>query len=296
MFRQVWIICINNFRTWRNNWRIVITFCLAFILCFLLTEKAVQFSSDMNTTMNLFEPFIWTFGDSTSILLESLILLLLFCDMPSLGAGAPFYLLRTTKRRWIIGQLFYIVLSTLIYLVFILVATTALCMTRSFLANMWSETAAILGFSPAGKAVALPAMVKTLEMSHPYQCLLTIFLLMGCYTLLSVLLMFAVNIRKSSFWGILTAFAFQLFGFLVNPDTVNTFVKLNDDQQYIANLWAAWISPLQHATYHMHNFGYDLLPRMWMTFVILCGLIVLCLLAAMRGIRKYNFNFTGGGD
>jgi hypothetical protein len=248
----------------------------------------------MDTTMQLFEPFIWTFGDSTSMLLESLILILLFTDMPDLSAGTPFFLMRTTRRRWIFGQLLYIILATLIYLIFILSATTLLCMTRSFIANMWSETAAILGFSPAGKAIALPSMVKTLEMSHPYQCLITIFSLMGCYTLLSVLLMFTVNIRKSSFWGVFTVFAFHLFGFLISPDTIKTFVKLNDSQQYIANLWAAWLSPLQHATYHMHNFGYDLLPRMWMTFVIFAGLIGFCLIVSTKGICKYNFSFAGG--
>ena len=54
-----------------------------------------------------------------------------------------------------------------------------------------------------------------------------------------------------------------------------------------------WLSPLNHATYHMHNFGYDLLPRLWQTYAIFGALILLCFLLALRAIRKYSFNFTG---
>ena len=74
-------------------------------------------------------------------------------------------------------------------MVFILIAMTLICMQNSFIGNMWSETAAILGYSGADKAVALPVLVKTLEMARPYQCAETVFLLMLPYTLVLALLM-----------------------------------------------------------------------------------------------------------
>jgi hypothetical protein len=105
--------------------------------------------------------------------------------------------------------------------------------------------------------------------------------------------MLVTNVRKGQFWGVASVFLFSLYGFLINPQTFNTFMKLTDEQMYIANLWAAWMSPLQHATYHMHNFGYDLLPRMWMTYGIFFVLIAFCFVMALRAMRKYNFNFSG---
>lgn len=69
-------------------------------------------------------------------------------------------------------------------------------MRQSFIGNMWSETAAILGYSGAGQKVALPALVKTLEMSRPYECMATIFLLMLLYTLLMVFVMLLFNLKK----------------------------------------------------------------------------------------------------
>ena len=291
--RQIGSVTVYNFRQWRANPRIIITFALAFVLCYLLSDKAVRFAKEYETTMQIVEAFVWTFGDSNSILLASLLLLLLFADMPFLSSGTPYYLLRIDRKTWLAGQALYIVLATSIYMLFILVATALVCMGQSFVGDMWSETAAILGYSGAGKAVALPALVKTLEMSTPYACMGTIFVLMLLYTLLMAFIMLTFNIRRGQIAGVVSVFVFSLFGFLLNPELIKTMFQLPDELMYKANVAVGWLSPLNHATYHMHNFGYDLLPRMWMTFVIFGVLIALCFLMALRAVRKYNFNFSG---
>lgn len=65
--REAFAIARYNFRLWRRNPRILITFALTFILCFLLSDKVVRFAQEHNTTMQLVEAFIWSFGDSNSI-------------------------------------------------------------------------------------------------------------------------------------------------------------------------------------------------------------------------------------
>jgi len=291
--KQILSVTAYNFRQWHKNPRIIITFCLAFVLCFLLSDKAVQFAKEYETTMQIVEAFVWTFGDANSILLSSLLLLLLFADMPFISSGTPFYLMRIDRKTWIAGQAVYIIAATAIYLTFILVATSLVCMTQSFTGNMWSETAAILGYSGAGQAVALPALVKTLEMSTPYACMFTIFLLMLLYTLLMVFIMLLMNLKKGQLGSVIGVFAFSLYGFLLNPQTIKAIFQLPDELMYKANVAVGWLSPLNHATYHMHNFGYDLLPRLWQTYLIFGILIALCFFLSLRAIRKYNFNFVG---
>ena len=290
--RQIWTVSAYNFRGWRRNSRIIVTFALAFVLCFLLSDKAVRFAQDNKSTMQIVEAFVWTFADSNSILLSSLLLLLLFADLPFLGAGVPYYLMRIDRRTWMLGQILYIILASLVYMVFILAATSLICMNNSFIGNMWSRTAAILGYSGAGKAVALPAVVKTLEMSSPYECMGSIFLLMLLYTLFVMSVMLAVNIRRGQFWGVFSVFALSLYGFLVNPQTFNTFLHLSERRMYIANVLAGWASPLQQATYHMHNFGYDLLPRLWMTYAIFGVLILFFFFLSLRAMKTYAFSFA----
>ena len=76
-FRRAWMVAQNHVRGWVRNPRIYLTFALAFVLCFLRSEKAVKCAQEYDTTMQIVEAFVWTFGDSNSLLLSSLLLLLL---------------------------------------------------------------------------------------------------------------------------------------------------------------------------------------------------------------------------
>ena len=91
----------------------------------------------------------------------------------------------------------------------------------------------------------------------------------------------------------MSVFAFSLFGFLLNPQTLKAIFRLPDELMYKANVAVGWLSPLNQATYHMHNFGYDLLPRLWQTYLIFGALIALCFYMSLRAVRSYNFVFSG---
>lgn len=291
--KQAFSIAGYNFRLWRGNPRIVVSFALSFILCFLLTDKAVRFAVEHNTTLQLMETIIWSFGDSNSILLSSVLLVMLFADMPFLSSGTPFYLVRTDRKTWITGQVIYIIAATSLYMLFVLVSTILLSMQYAFPANMWSPTAAILGYTNAGKRVAIPALVKTLEMSWPYQSMISIFTLMLGYAGVMVMIMLVCNLRYGQAAGVVSVLVFSLYGILMQPDTIQLLLRLPDEAYYIANVTIGWLSPLNHATFHMHNFGYDKLPRLWQSYTIFISLIVILYFAAVCAAKRYNFNFTG---
>ena len=113
------------------------------------------------------------------------------------------------------------------------------------------------------------------------------------YALLLVFIMLVFNLYKGQAAGVISAFVFSVYGFLLNPQTLKNIFQLPDELVYRANVAVGWLSPLNHATYHMHNFGYDLLPRLWQTYVIFGVLIVLCYILSLRAVRKYSFHFTG---
>ncbi len=291
--KQSFSIAGYNFRLWRGNPRILVTFALAFIMCFLLTDKAVRFAVDHNTTMQLVETFIWSFGDSNSILLSSVLLVMLFADMPFLSSGTPLYLVRTSRWVWISGQVIYTIAATTVYLLFVLASTVLLSFGQSFIANMWSPTAAILGYTNAGERVAIPALVKTLEMSWPYQSMISIFFLMLGYTGVMVMLMLVCNLRFGQAAGVVSVLVYSVYGILMQPDTIQLILKLPDEAYYIANVIIGWVSPLNQATYHMHNFGYDKLPRLWQSYLIFFALVAILYIAAIGAAKRYQFTFTG---
>lgn len=291
--KQVLMVTAYNFRMWRKNPRVFLSFAIAFIFCFLLSDKIVAFADKYDTSMQFLEPFIWTFGDSNSILLASLILVFLFADMPFITSGTPFFLMRTTRRKWLLGQGLYIVAATFLYLVFVVLSTSVICMRKAFGGNLWSPTAVMLSYSKAGEVLAVPATVKTMEMSTPYQCAVTIFLLMLFYALFLVFLMLLFTLLKGQLGGVSAAFGFSVYGFLLNPETIRLVLRIPEYEGYMANVIVGWLSPLNHATFSMHNFGYDLLPSLLQSFGLCAALVCLCFGASLKAVKRYNFSFTG---
>ena len=290
--RQIMQVAGYNYRQWKKNPRIIMTFALSFTVCFLLSDKALDFSAAYAKSMQAAEPFIWTFGDAGSIMIISMLLILLFSDIPMLNAGVPFYLMRTTKRRWILGQIAYVCTVTALYMLFVLASTAVICAKNCFPGNMWSATGAILGYSGLGENLHLPIAVKVMEFITPYECMLQIILLMLLYSISMVLVMLVLNLKWGKRAGITGGILYSLYGLLLSPDTVAALLKIPEEQMFRANVILGWISPLNHATYKMHNFGYDRLPTLEQSYMVFIGLILLLGLLALYLIKIYNFSFV----
>lgn len=283
-----------DFRRWRGNLRVVFTFLLMIVLCFFLSGKVTRFSEMNSSVLQIAEPFIWTFDDANAIMLASMLLILMLGDMPFLGADTPYFLSRMSRREWLTGQVVYIAACALLYCAAVLTVTSLLCMRTSFIGNKWSPTAAMLGFTSAGDAIAVPAFVRTMETTTPYRCMSVIFCLMTCYTLVLVMLMLFMSIRFGKTAAVTSAFGLSLYGYLMNPQLIKTVFNIPESRMYRANLIFGWLSPLNHASYHMHNFGYDKLPAIWQSILIMLGLCVILYLGSLRAIKRYNFNFSKG--
>lgn len=291
-FRQIWLAAAANFRRWRRNPQIFLAFSLGFVVCFLLSDKVLVFAQEHDTLLQILEPFIWTFGDANSILIVSLLLLLLFADMPNLNNEVPLFLVRMDRMIWMLGQILYLVLATFLFLCFILVSTCILAGAKAYTANLWSDTAAILGYSEIGSKIAIPAFVKVLELSFPYTCTLHIFGLMLGYSLLMTSLILYLNLWKGK-GGMIGGIVFSGFGFVLNPEMIADFLRLSQEKMKLANIAFGWISPLNHATYYMHNFGYDSLPKLWVSYLVFGAGSLLLFGLSLRRIRTYSFDFTG---
>lgn len=95
--RLVCSITKLNFLEWKKNPKIITAFVLAFVFCVMLSGRAIMFANSYDTTMQIFEPFIWAFGNGRSILLASLLLIFFFVDMPFINDATPYYLLRISR-------------------------------------------------------------------------------------------------------------------------------------------------------------------------------------------------------
>ena len=119
--KQAFWIAGQNFYGWKKSPRIWMTFILAAILCLMLSDQIISHAIKYETILQVFEPFIWTYGDASSVMLSSLLLILLFADMPFISQATPYWLVRTKRKIWLAGQIIYVILATVIYNIFLAV-------------------------------------------------------------------------------------------------------------------------------------------------------------------------------
>lgn len=288
--RQAFQIAGQNFSGWKRSPRIWMTFLLALVLCLMLSNQVISHAVQYESVLQILEPFIWTYGDATSVMLSSLLLVLLFADMPFVSQVTPYWLVRTKRSVWLAGQVIYVVLATVIYNLFLLAVLGIMGAPFSFTGNVWSETAAMLGYG-GGENITVPVSIKTMEISTPYYCAAVVFLLMLLYSLFIAVLMLLLNLSGGNAAGVLGAFAVNLYGFLLNPSIFQRIFHFTGNLQYRANVLCGWLSPLNHATFPMHNFGYDYLPRLQVSAGIFLVLIVVLIFLSGRRMRSYNFSF-----
>lgn len=287
--RQIRLTAMAAFGRWRRSPQVWLAFGLGFVACFLLSNKVILFARAHGTALQLCEPFIWTFGDARSILLISLCLLLLFGDMPHLGSETPLFLMRTGRGCWFAGQVVYLTAATALFAGFILLATCVLAGPGAYTAGVWSDTAAVLGYSGLGESLQVPALVKVLELTFPYACAAHVFGLLLGYSLTLAAVIFLFNLCKSRL-GMAAGMVYSGYGFLLTPQGIVQGLGVRDRT---ANLLCGWLSPLNHAAYPMHSFGFDGLPRLWVSYCVFAGLGSLLFALAFLRVRWYSFNFTG---
>lgn len=283
-----------NFLGFFKNPRVIITFLFSFILCFFLSDRAMMVADYYESPMQALEPFIWTFGDATAILLCSLLLILLFLDLPKLSPFTPYMLLRMKKSRWLFAQLFYIFLVTALYMFYVILVTSLLCMQKTYPGNIWSKTAALLAYSQMGKKLSIPSTVKVMESTTPCSCSMQIMALLVCYALTLSFLMLYFQMKLGKKAAIFAGLSYSLFGFLLNPEILAKILRKEEYEMFLVRRITGWISPLNHATYGMHDFGYDVLPSIGQSCMIF--LVILACLSGLsfHTLKKYNFSsFTG---
>lgn len=291
--RQVLSVIRYNFMGFFKSSKVVFSFLLGFVLCFLLTGRVMVVIEAYETPVQAAEPFLWTFGDTTAILLSSLLLLLIFSDLPKMSPASPYQLIRITKRRWLAGQFVYVILATAVYTGAMMVFTILLCMKNSYIGNLWSETAAMLGYSSLGEQMQVPSTVKVMESILPYGCMGQVLLLLFFYALTLSFIILAGNLMLGKNGGMILGLLYSLYGFLLKPEVLGRLLHMEEYEMYKINVLIAWISPLSHASYGRHNFGYDHLPTVGQSCMIFGVLLFFLILVSLSCLRGYSFRFTG---
>ena len=291
------LICVRwNMRMLLKNVRFFLGLLMGFGICFFLTEKVVYFSRFMGTDLQIFEPFIWCFGDSDSVLFASLALLLPLSQIPRLDASASYLIFRTGRKSWVAGQLITVLLVSVFYTVFLLAASCLMSLGRVFTENRWSDTATAMSYAPVYIKTAITMVRRTVRQFTPYECVSMVFFLLLQYMVFLSMMNLTVSLIFGKKAGLQTVMGLSFIFCFLSPDRFMDWLKLNKNLAYVANLISAWISPLQHATYAMHSNGYDHLPGIEVSHALFTGLNLILLFLSFCFSQRITFIFRRGEE
>lgn len=269
---------------------------LGFLLCLMMTSKTLTLSASYHTNIQIVEPFIWCFSDADSILYASLILLLLLADFPNLDHAASYLIFRTNRKSWMAGQVFTVLVITFAYTLFLLAVSVLLSLGNTIFSNTWSQTALMLSYARPQFDPAIEVTRKAVKLTLPYSSLIHVFFLLYFYVLLLSCVQLSATLYRNRKAGTALVLLISLMGFVLTPDRFMGWFALPTDLQYVANLMSAWASPLQHATYVMHNLGYDLLPTLGTSYLLMGGASLALIILGTRKMKTYQFVFSGAED
>lgn len=208
---MIWRLCIQNFRKWTANPRIYVLAILMLIHFYFYSPTINNLCRDMefSITPYLFPLVVKNIANLNLIMLA---LVLLFCDAPFLDEEQPYILIRAGKKRWMAGQVLYLALASLVYFVFIQVATLLFCLQSLEFDMEWGGTIIRIANKkiPPDLGYNVNFPVNLIEAYDPLNGLL---LNTGIAVLVGVMLgliMFALNIRFNRAIGALGASAVVL--------------------------------------------------------------------------------------
>lgn len=258
-----------NLKIMRRNPRVWMCLCLAFLSAYMMTRETIETAVHFGTDIQMLEAFIWCFSDGENILFASFSLMLILTQMPDANEMMMF---RVGRRAWVLGQILSAVILSFLYTLFLLAATMLLSVGQCYAANRWSDTAFVLSYA---EVQVLTVARRVIKVTTPWFCMGQIFLLTIFYMLILTMLKLFLTLcfgRRAGICGIVLV---SLYGFLLTPDWFMTWFELPKQLQFYANRMAVWASPLQHASYGMHSFGYDELPTLGMSYGMMGGAVLL---------------------
>jgi len=200
------VLCTGvTLRKWIGNKRIYSVAAVIIVFCFYTFWCLRQYASivEMPVTPWVF-PFFLSFP--VMVMVYGCMAALLFCNAPFTDNQMPFLIIRTGRRNFMIGQLFYIVIAAFFFNLLIAIASGLALAPNIVLSSDWgivlksfaNDPQSALGTSSLVITVAIAPAV--LDYFTPVTAMLTAFLLMWLVTIFigMVILFFNVVVGKLS--------------------------------------------------------------------------------------------------
>ena len=160
--KTIFRISAQNFRKWQNDYRIwtIAVFLIIMTLIYVDDIKKVSCIIGSRVPVWIF-PFLYS--QFYTKVLFTIPVVLMFCDAPFVDKNQLFILTRTTRTKWLCGQILYIISASGVYYLFIFAVSILSTVFYGDFSLEWGKTLTALAYN---SSVASEADVYSLSVSR----------------------------------------------------------------------------------------------------------------------------------
>ena len=273
--RKNWYCARTAYTSWLLNYRMLV---LGFVFMFMFTyfiKPMQELSQTFDTPMNVLEPFCAVVNSRTFLPLLIMGYMVLISDFPKLGDSAAFLLFRSGRLPWLCGQIMFLFMSSLTYILSILFSSMSCVASNSFILNAWSlvlkESYPFAGIHNS-----------VLRQARPYEALMHGILLVVLFAVCvgCVQLVFALRQKK-------------VISVFINVSCIAAGLIM-----LIVDIKLKWAFPISNAVFgwHYHDiYNYVIFP-IRNSYIYFGSLISALIILLWRMVRRCSFYTTGGTE
>ena len=278
-FKKAFSCAHIEFVKWILDSRMVI---LAVLLIFIygfavtpLTDNAGM----MGEPLNMLEPAIAVFNSGAILLIVPIVFLTLIADFPKIDTNTAFYISRTGRKNWLLGQIIKLILCDAAYLAAIFIGAVVPMIGRSFCGNEWSNVAVNFAaeFPEESGNFGVQLLPKSLyNQMGVYEAALESCLLVFLYLIIIGMILLAFSVAKKK------ALGFVICGIVISLGTTLCAIKSR----------LMWIMPMANSIIWLHYTQYYSSPivPVWYSLCYLSAIIALLIIISFGYIRRFDYD------
>jgi hypothetical protein len=270
--KQVFYMTKTTFLEEWHNKRVIMGFLLGMALFGYWLNYFLQYALDIGEPVNILEAFIVVEHHHKSILFLIAPWLLIISDAPFIKRNTYLSLCRSSRKKWDVAMLQYIMIQALLYVVSIAVVSVAASSFCGFFGNMWSSPVYNLAMDNGNylgvKYNISFSWANVMQAMTVPQAFMITFILLYLYLVLVGFLLYVCNLLLKGIYGILLVFGIQISGYLLQQEGV------------------AYFSLMAKA---LPGYAIDGNGGQWKVVVLFCAIILILALISLCLIGRVDF-------
>lgn len=227
--KQVFYMTKTTFLEEQHNKRVIMGFILGMALFGYWLNLFLQYALDIGEPVNILEAFIVVEHHHKSILFLIVGWLLIISDAPFIKRNTYLSLCRSSRKKWNVAMLQYIIIQAFLYVASIAIVSVAASFFCGFWGNIWSSPVYNLAMDNRNHLgvkynISFPWVNVMQAMTVPQAFMIT-FVFLFLYLILIGFLLYVCNLLLKEIYGILIVFGIQISGYLLQQEGV-TYLSL----------------------------------------------------------------------